>query len=139
MDRFSRFPEEDLQSEPEPYSGGSSDDYVIEDRADDSSSSESDLEGRKKNRKAVNNAQWKRNKRKRLLATGKRHVNTANKIVGPRVVGEDCRCKFKCFEKCDEQQRTQVLRQFNAIGEKIRQDTYLSGLISSLEIKRNGL
>lgn len=43
--------EEDLQSEPEPYSGGSRDDYVIEDRADDSSSSDSDLEGRKKKQK----------------------------------------------------------------------------------------
>lgn len=76
---------------------------------------------------------------KKLLATGKRHLNNANKIVGPRVVGEDCKCKYKCFEKFDEQERKRILSNFNKIGEKVMQDTYLCGLISSSAVVRNRL
>lgn len=97
----------------EPYSGGSSDEYVA------------------KKRKCVNISNWKRNQKKKLLATGKKHVNTRNKMVGPRVVGKDCKCKFKCFQKFNEQERTHVLSKFNEIGGKEMQDTYLCGLITT--------
>lgn len=130
--------EEEMEVTSEPYSGGSSDEYVPSDIQNSSTSSESEEVEvmQKKNRKSVDKSKWARNQKKKMLATGQKHLNTSNKMIGPRVVGADCKCKFKCFEKVDEQERELVLQKFNEIGEKVMQDTYLVGLISTSEVTR---
>lgn len=90
----------------------------------------------KKNRKSVNPATWKRNIKKTCIAEGKSYVNWKGVNVGPRQTGPNCHCKFKCFEKVSEEKRKVVLKNFNEIGDKQMQTTYLGGLIETTNVAR---
>lgn len=128
--------DEEINSELEPFSGGSSDEYMPDTENGTSSDSEDCEVMQKKNRKSTDKSKWARNQKKKMLATGKKHLNTCNKLIGPRVVGNNCKCKLKCFEKFNEQERSRILRRFNKIGDKRMQDTYLCGLISTTDVIR---
>lgn len=53
------------------------------------------------------------------------------------VEGEDCKCnRFKCFTIITLDERKLILKQFNLLGSKDKQDNHLAGLISVLPIKR---
>lgn len=50
--------------------------------------------------------------------------------------GPACDCRLGCFEKVTKQARTQILQNFNLLSSHDAQNSYLSGLISVLPIKR---
>lgn len=115
------------------FSDGSSDYYEPSDVSD------SDSEGNNvvvKKRKLRNENNWKRNKVKRKRAEGKAYNNSAGNVVQPRVTGKNCKCKYKCFEYITPNLRNTVLKKFNSIGVKHKQDIYLAGLIVSKEVVR---
>lgn len=117
----------DLQCESEPFSGGSSVNY--EPSASESENSDRNEDPVVKKRKTRNEYNWSRNLRKRLLAEGKEHMSSRNKLNPKRTTGNDCHCKYKCFEKVSEEQRATILQNFNELGDKYKQDIYLTGLI----------
>ncbi|CAH1112326.1 unnamed protein product [Psylliodes chrysocephalus] len=53
-----------------------------------------------------------------------------------RKTGNDCKFKYKYFERVTEEDRACIFKKFNEIGDKILQDTYLSGLISVFPVSR---
>ncbi|CAH1110036.1 unnamed protein product [Psylliodes chrysocephalus] len=53
-----------------------------------------------------------------------------------RKTGNDCKCKYKCFERVTEEDRVCILKKFNEINDKILRDTYLSGLNSLFPVSR---
>lgn len=115
---------------------GSSDEYIA---GSESEETESEGEVRsevKKKRKLVNRNSWKRNVRKLNRASGKSYINAAGKKIAARKTGDDCRCKYRCFEKVDLDKRSKILENFNSIGDKASQDEYLSGLITCKPIQR---
>lgn len=68
---------------------------------------------------------WKRNIRKRKLAEGKRHINTKRIDVGPRATGPNCACSYKCFDYVTNNVRQTIIKKFNSLGEKHKQDIYI--------------
>lgn len=51
--------------------------------------------------------------------------------------GEPCHCtRFKCFIIINKKEREQLLRDFNLIGDRNKQSSYLSGLITILPVCR---
>lgn len=80
---------------------------------------------------------WKRNLTKKQRATGKEYKSIyTNKIVPKRVTGPACKCTYKCFSKITDEDKSNILESFNAIGDKEKQDTFLCGLISVTNVKR---
>lgn len=129
----------DLESEVEPFSGGSSDNYEPSSPEGEMSDTDSDNNGVNipKKRKIRNEKKWKRNIRKRLLAEGKKHMNSRNKLRPLRTTGNDCHCKYKCFEKVPDETRALILNKFNELGDKFQQDIYLTGLITQKPVNLN--
>lgn len=120
-------------SDEDPFSSGSSEEYI----PNDSESSDSNTEKvTLKRRRKLDTSKWKRNARKKKLARGEEHIDSTGKLKRPRTTGNDCLCKMKCFEKFNLEDRTRVLEKFNEIGDKHLQDTYLCGLITTSTIKR---
>lgn len=113
------------------FSGGSSSLYNPSSSSD---SSRSIVAENVKRRKIVNTSSWTRNIAKKKLACGKSHTNTTGKNVGPRCSGGDCKCKNKCYDKVSPKKRDKILKKFNKIGYKYRQDCYLTGLIKTKDI-----
>ncbi|CAH1111630.1 unnamed protein product [Psylliodes chrysocephalus] len=124
----------------EPFSSRSSDDYISESESSDKNDAleakNAPRPGVKKNRLVVDSSQWQRNKRKSMLAKGEKHLNSVKKIKEAQKIMNDCKCKFKCFERVTEEDRACILKKFNEIGDKILQDTYLSGLISVFPVSK---
>ncbi|KAJ8896343.1 hypothetical protein PR048_001687 [Dryococelus australis] len=80
---------------------------------------------------AEENSNWpKRKKRKER----KEHINHGGKHVDPRTTSPECR--FHCFDKIKEEEKLRLLSEFNDLGSKNEQDSYLSGLISARNIAR---
>lgn len=52
------------------------------------------------------------------------------------VLGENCECRLKCFEVVPDSVKKSILQQFNLMGSKDEQDSYLSGMISVLPVAR---
>ncbi|KAJ8876273.1 hypothetical protein PR048_024183 [Dryococelus australis] len=77
---------------------------------------------------AEENSNWPKRKKKKerkehivkkLKVAGKEHINRGGKYVDPRTAGPDCR-----------RRKLRPLSEFNDLGCKNEQDSYLSGLIS---------
>uniref|UniRef100_UPI00358DF5DA uncharacterized protein isoform X1 n=2 Tax=Myxine glutinosa TaxID=7769 RepID=UPI00358DF5DA len=77
-----------------------------------------------------NEAEWGRNKRKRLRAEGKEYVNSKKETVPARKLGEKCRCRRRCLEFFTAAARETLLGNFNTVGSQDGQDAYLMSLIS---------
>lgn len=51
--------------------------------------------------------------------------------------GEDCRCKrYQCFTKVSQIERNKLISDFNKLGDRNAQNSYLSGLVSVHAVKR---
>lgn len=80
---------------------------------------------------------WKRNVIKNQKAKGEEYMNWANKKMLKRAIGPNCgKCKMKCFTKITDMDKQNIFKQFYDIGNKSRQDIYLGGLITVLNIQR---
>lgn len=54
-------------------------------------------------------------------------------------LGPDCSCKkLRCFETVLEDERKRIIREFNALGDNDKQNSYLGGLITVLPVRRRG-
>lgn len=81
-------------------------------------------------------AQWKRNMRKTKRASGEEYVSTSGNIVPKKVVGESCRCKYKCFERVQEDIRMKIFKELYKLQNKDLQDCYLCGLLQVKPVER---
>jgi hypothetical protein len=117
------------------FSDGSSDDYQPN-TSEESSSDEAERGISTLKRKVRNESKWQRNVQKRRRAKGKEYTNVKGNIVPPRVTGPNCLCKYKCFEYISEAKRKTILKNFNSLGDKHKQDIYLAGLITSKVVAR---
>ncbi len=81
---------------------------------------------------------WKRNVAKNKRARGEEYVSSSTgNVVPARVTGPLCMCKKKiCYELFTDDEKADIIRQFNAQGDKDLQDAHLFGLITSSEVKR---
>ncbi|KAJ8883576.1 hypothetical protein PR048_015420 [Dryococelus australis] len=62
---------------------------------------------------------------------GIEHTNHVGKLVRKLTTEDDCRCsRFHCFEKIPEAERRQIMKNFNDMTSKNKQDSHLSGLIA---------
>lgn len=116
------------------FSDGSSDYYEPSDISE--LSEEAQSVPTKKKRRMKNENNWQRNLKKKNSAEGKKYKTVRGREVGPRVTGEDCTCKYKCFEYVDVRNRIKILKMFNKIGDKHKQDIYLAGLIKGKQVAR---
>ncbi|KAL1493246.1 hypothetical protein ABEB36_011336 [Hypothenemus hampei] len=82
---------------------------------------------------------WKRSIRKRLLAEGREHISSRNKIRPSRITGNNCFYKYKFSEKIAEEKRNVLSQNFNKIGSKDKQDIYFVGFLKrkSINLKRS--
>lgn len=65
------------------------------------------------------------------------YYRSAKGIVVPaRSTGAKCKCRLKCFELIGDNKVLKVLEEFNAIGDKEKQDIYLAGLITPQSVLR---
>jgi hypothetical protein len=118
------------------FSDGSSDMYEPGEHTISDSESDENVVVNVKKRKVRNEKKWKRNSMKRRRAEGKAHVNTRGNAVHPRVTGKNCNCKYRCFHYITQDIRKTILKKFNAIADKHKQDIYLAGQITSKEVAR---
>lgn len=91
----------------------------------------------KKGKKRVRmKSSWKRNVIKSKKAKGEEYKNWANKKILKRAIGPNCECRMKCFTKITDMDKQNIFKQFYDIGNKNRQDIYLGGLMTVLNIQR---
>ncbi|KDR17003.1 uncharacterized protein LOC110832095 [Zootermopsis nevadensis] len=100
-----------------------------------------EAEGSKQNNTQVkkrtrNPSEWKREKRKRLRVAGKAYVNSRGDIVDERKIGEDCRCRRKCYALVTEEERHKLFVGYYSLNSHDEQNAYLFGLIRKTEIAR---
>nr|CAD7202491.1 unnamed protein product [Timema douglasi] len=79
---------------------------------------------------------WKREKRKRLRVAGKSYINSKGDLVQERKIGEDCRCRRKCYQIVAEEQRHKLFDGYYALNSHDEQNAYLFGLIRKHDIAR---
>lgn len=130
-----------VDSDNEPFSPDSSDNYEpdsnenasssSDDANDEAAANQNELRTTPKRQKKRCPEMWKRNIRKKKLASGEEHVNSVKKLVPARTTGPDCKCSKMCFTKVNLEKRQTILKRFNELGEKSAQDHYLAGLITS--------
>ncbi|KAL5241699.1 hypothetical protein ACI65C_013355 [Semiaphis heraclei] len=89
--------------------------------------------GKKRHR---NQLQWGRNISKNKKSSGLEHLNSVGKLIKERKTGPRCKCKLKCFDKICEEDRLGIIKSFNSISNKEKQDTYLCGLIKIKSVER---
>ncbi|CAH1110827.1 unnamed protein product [Psylliodes chrysocephalus] len=57
--------------------------------------------------------------------------------AGTYELGADCSGKrLKCFQNVPEEDRKRIVREFNLLGDKAKQNSYLGGLITLLPVKQ---
>ncbi|KAJ8897518.1 hypothetical protein PR048_002865 [Dryococelus australis] len=83
------------------------------------------MKGKKREK---NPDKWKRNVRKIACARGESYVSARGKTFEAKKQGPACVCK--------NDERDAIYTQFRDIGDKIAQDSYLSGLIQPRKISR---
>lgn len=92
---------------------------------------------KKKGKKRVRNEKnWKRNVMKIKKAKGEEYINTKKTKIPKKKTGPNCNCQKGCFNKINDEQKQNILRQFYDVGDKNKQDIYLGGLISVSNVKR---
>lgn len=88
-------------------------------------------------KKTTNILNWKRNKSKNANAFGEDHISLRGKHKLSRKTGPDCKCRNKCFIKVNNGENNTILKIFNKIGNKEKQDTYIAGLIKINKVTRH--
>lgn len=98
---------------------------------DSVSSSIDKRKSEKKTKKRPRNPEkWARNVSKRLKAEGKPYMGLKNKVKTlkhERITGLPCNCKYRCFNMITNKVKLQVLKMFNELGNKEKQDVFLGG------------
>lgn len=102
----------------------------------DDSTEEDEVHKPKGKKKVQKIETWKRHSSKNSRALGLEHTSIRGKHVMPRSIGPDCKCRSKCFTKVNSSERDMILENFNKIGHKEKQDTYIVGLIKLQAISR---
>jgi len=52
-------------------------------------------------------------------------------------IGKNCQCfKYKCFKHINSSEREKIINNFNLLGDRYSQDSYLAGLITLVPIKK---
>ncbi|XP_067000783.1 uncharacterized protein [Anabrus simplex] len=91
----------------------------------------------KQTKKRIRNpSEWKREKRKRLRIAGKEYVNSKGDIVSERRIGDDCKCRRKCYKLVSEDQRHKLFDGYYSLNSHDEQNAYLFGLIRKHDIAR---
>lgn len=67
---------------------------------------------------------------------GKAYVNSKGDIVDERKIGEDCRCRRKCYALVTEEERHKLFVGYYSLNSHDEQNAYLFGLIRKTEIAR---
>lgn len=78
---------------------------------------------------------WVKNKRKKRKNAGQKYTSTSGKEIGPRKMGEPCRCKKNCWELLRDKEET-IFNSFWDLADYDLQNTYLFGLITCQKPKR---
>ncbi|XP_065556256.1 uncharacterized protein LOC136024745 isoform X2 [Artemia franciscana] len=73
---------------------------------------------------------------KKARVMGTAYTGYKGKQIPERKPGGDCKCKRKCFEIINEDERLEIFNHFNGLGSKDEQDCYLQSFISLAGIKR---
>lgn len=91
----------------------------------------------KKGKKRIRSPEkWQRNILKSKKAKGETFLTKSGRQVPARSIGRECTCRKKCFSSVGDAKIRQILQEFNAIGDRNKQDTYLCGLISTQPVAR---
>lgn len=89
-----------------------------------------------KTRKRKRNIEkWIQNVRKTNRNKGKQYTNKKGTVVPPRI-SKNCLCPLKCTDQFSEEEKADILKNFNELTEKNVQDAYLSGLIKLKPVAR---
>lgn len=82
--------------------------------------------------------EWIDLKRKRLKNTGKSYYSRSGKIRSGKQLGEPCQntCKLKCFQKLDEDTRSEIFNKFWEIGDHSKQYDFISNHVVKINKKR---
>lgn len=92
-----------------------------------------DRKKKKAGKKRTRNPEdWKRNVAKKRHAEGKSYIGEHKKekvLKQERTTGPDCKCKYKCFSKFTDLTRLEILRIFNNIADKEKQDIYIGAQV----------
>ncbi|GLH05514.1 uncharacterized protein GBIM_11094 [Gryllus bimaculatus] len=97
---------------------------------------ESGNQKKQSKKRARNPSEWKREKRKRLRIAGKEYVNSRGDVVNERKIGEDCKCRRKCYSLVPEDQRNKLFDGYYSLNSHDEQNAYLFGLIRKHDIAR---
>ncbi|KAJ4430330.1 hypothetical protein ANN_22543 [Periplaneta americana] len=90
----------------------------------------------KKRKKGLKSVEYKREHVKRGRVKGLEHINYASKVVAKKKIGNDCKCKLKCFGRLLEGDREEIFINFYAKETKDEQDSYLQALVEVVQVKR---
>ncbi|XP_050307493.1 uncharacterized protein LOC126744177 [Anthonomus grandis grandis] len=66
---------------------------------------------------------------------GEEYINYKGAVVSAKEQGENCGCKVKCYNRCSEGDRQEILQKFRLLATKNEQDAYLQALISYQNVK----
>lgn len=116
---------------------------------DSESSSIDKRKSEKKTKKRSRNPEkWAGNVSKRLKTEGKPYMGLKNKVKTlkhERITGPPCNCKYRCFNMITNKVKLQVLKIFNELGNKEKQDVFLGGggqihvkAVSTHRLKKEG-
>lgn len=71
---------------------------------------------KEKKKRTRNPENWKKEKRKRAILSGRPYVNTKGELVGPRAIGPDCNCKNKCFQAVNDDNRNAIFNGYYSLN-----------------------
>ncbi|KAG8309064.1 hypothetical protein J6590_094961 [Homalodisca vitripennis] len=73
---------------------------------------------------------------KKARVSGTEYTNYGGKVVAARSTGNDCKCKFKCFEQFKDEDFISVLQVFASFKDKDGQDIYLQSQIERSDVQK---
>lgn len=88
-----------------------------------SNEDENIVENERKGKRSRRVSSQNRNKAKNARALGLKYISRSGKIIEKRKPSRPCTCKYKCFSKIPEEDRTTQFNIFNNIAQKGKQDT----------------
>lgn len=80
-------------------------------------------------------SEWAHNKRKRLKNLGQEYCTKDGKIMPKKSLKPPCTCRFKCYEKINDDQRRIVFENFWQLGDRQKQWSYLVKYVK--KVKKN--
>ncbi|KAJ8946646.1 hypothetical protein NQ314_008818 [Rhamnusium bicolor] len=123
-------------SEHEPFSAGSSDEYNRDDDNNNNDSFSSN-EIQKTSKILINPNNWKQVKAKRFRNSGQQYTSRTGKIVKSKSLKPACsnKCIPSCSKKFSEEFRSQLFKEFWDLGNLQRQRDFLGSCIEQLILK----